>query len=139
MAESFQARFCRHFQVPPERFVSELLKRALYPRARWLRPLIWLLDRGHFAADEQFVAGVGRLTQRRDFYSELKDFHVHPENERFLRSQLRLRISANRMSRIFFEIWATDPAAAAEAADNSGAPFGSSTRRASGSAPPESV
>jgi hypothetical protein len=130
MPETFQDRFCRHFHMPPERFAAELLRRALYPRARLLRGVIWLFDHGHFAPDEQFVAGVGRLTQRRDFFSELKDYHVHPENQSFLRSQLRMRISANRMSKIFFEVWANDPAAAADAPDLSEAPFTGRTPRA---------
>lgn len=139
MAETFQDRFCRHFNVPPEKFADALMRRALYPRARLLYRLIWFFDRGHFAPDEQFVTGVGRLTQRRDFFSELKDYHVNPDNRSFLRQQLRFRISANRMSKIFFEVWANDPEAAVNAPQPSEAPFTPKAPPAAGEAPPKSA
>jgi hypothetical protein len=132
MAETFQDRYCRHFQVPADRFADHILRRTLYPRARLLYGVIRLFDRGHFAPDEQFVAGVGRLKERREFFGELKDFHVHPDNGRFVRHQLRLRVSANRMSKIFFEVWAQDP----EAPQPSQAPFAPKTPPV---APPKSA
>jgi hypothetical protein len=123
MSETFQQRYCRHFKVAPERYAGSLLRRVLYPRVHLLRPLLWLRDHDHFAADHQFVIDVGRLTQRREFHTELKDFQYHPDNRGFLRGFLRLRISANRMSKVFYEVWAADPSAAADAPTPSGAPF----------------
>jgi hypothetical protein len=124
VSETFQQRYCRHFQIPPERFARSLLSRTLYPRVRLLRLLLWLCDRNYFGPDRHFVNGVGRLTQRAEFYTELKDFQFDPENRGFLRGALRLRISANRMSRLFFQIWPSETAMAP--ANPSGSPFGAS-------------
>lgn len=34
--ETFAERFCCHFDVPAENFETEILRRTLYPHARWL-------------------------------------------------------------------------------------------------------
>lgn len=108
MAETFHARFCRHAGISSDHFGVEVLKRTLYRRARVLRSVCLLFDRDFFAADNDFIAGVGQLTRRRDFHSEVQDFHTHPSNHGFLRRHLRFRVSVMRMSRLFHEAWPED-------------------------------
>jgi hypothetical protein len=139
VSETFQQRYCRHFGISPERFASSLLSRTLYPRVWLLRPLLWLCDRNYFAADKNFVGGVGRLTQRSEFYTELKDFQFDPENRGFLRGAVRLRISANRMSRLFFQVWPNESPSASAPANPSGSPFPATDGAAPSTAPGESA
>jgi hypothetical protein len=123
MTETFQERYCRHFKLPADRYETSMFRRALYPRVRWCRGLIWIFDRGFFSADREFVRGVGQLVRARDFHAELKDFQFHPDNRGFLRGGLRLRISANRMARMFFAIWGETDALPPAALNPSESPF----------------
>ena len=124
MTETFQERYCRHFRLPAERFEAHMFRRALYPRVRWWRGLIWFFDRGYFDADHEFVRGVGQLLRARDFHGELKDFQFHPDNRGFLRGGMRLRISANRMARTFFAVWGETDAVPPARLNPSESPFG---------------
>ncbi len=101
--ESFAEKYCRHFSVPPERFADDLLRRTLYPHARWLR---FLLSEELLAADRAFVSSVGRLSSRRDFTGEAAEFQRDPRNARFARYRARFRISVRRMRGLFETVWA---------------------------------
>ena len=101
--ESFAEKFCRHFAVSEDRFADEVLRRTLYPHARWLR---FLLSDELLAADRAFVSSVGRLSRRRDFAGEAAEFQRDPRNARFARYRARFRISVRRMKRLFETVWA---------------------------------
>lgn len=101
--ESFAEKYSRHFNVPPERVADDLLRRSLYPHARWLR---FLLSEELLAADRAFVSSVGRLSRRRDFAGEAAEFQRDPRNARFIRYRARFRISVRRMKRLFETVWA---------------------------------
>jgi hypothetical protein len=105
MRDTFQEKFCRHFGVPAVRYRPELLRRTLHPLARWFRWPLRLVTRDFFAADHEFIAGVGSLKRRRDFALEAQAFLSHPDNTRFLRRTLGLRISCARMQLVFYEVW----------------------------------
>lgn len=96
--ESFAEKYCRHFNVPSENFADDLLRRTLYPHARWLR---FLLSDELLAADRAFVSSVGRLSRRRDFAGEAAEFQRDPRNARFARYRARFRISVRRMRHVF--------------------------------------
>jgi hypothetical protein len=101
MAETFQEKACRHFDIPPERYGKTVLRLTLYPHARWLRLIpahAWL------APDLTFVTAVGRLTHGRGFSEIARDFQRDPQNRRFGRRALRLRVSVSRMLELFSEV-----------------------------------
>lgn len=100
--ESFAEKYCRHFNVPSENFADDLLRRTLYPHARWLR---FLLSDELLAADRAFVSSVGRLSRRRDFAGEAAEFQRDPRNARFARYRARFRISVRRMKNLFESVW----------------------------------
>jgi hypothetical protein len=104
--EPFAETFCRHFNVPPDRFEKELLRKALYPHARYFRRLLPDYMR---AADRSFVAGIGRLRRRRDLALEVAEFQRDPRNQGFSRNRLRLRISARRMQHLVEAVWGETP------------------------------
>jgi len=100
--ETFAHKFCRHFEVPMERFTAELLRRTLYGHARLLLRL------GSFDAlspDRDFARSVGRLTRPRDFTAEIREFQLDRRNTRFWRRRARLRVSVRRMQRVFTTVW----------------------------------
>ena len=102
MPETFQEKFCRHFDVPIKRYDKMALRFALYPHARWL----CLLGPKHLLnIDRSFVAAVGELTRHRDFLEEVQNFQRHDENRIFWRRTVRLRVSVERMQELFSEVW----------------------------------
>ncbi|HVU35323.1 MAG TPA: hypothetical protein VHE61_17940 [Opitutaceae bacterium] len=99
--DSFQETFCAQYGIPPARYAAIVLRLTLYPHARWLADLG---PERLLAPDRSFVAGVGRLTRWRDFAAEVREFQGAPENGRFWRRGLRLRVSVCRMRALFSEV-----------------------------------
>lgn len=92
MAADFAERFCADEGITPDRWQAVVLRHALYPHARLLRPIVALFDPEFFAADRDFLNGVGRLNRRSDFALEADEFAHHPANRGFARRALRLRV-----------------------------------------------
>lgn len=99
--ESFEETFCAQYGVPPELYGTTVLRLTLYPHARWLAGMS---PRRFLAPDRYFITCVGRLTRWRGFASEAHDFQHLPENRRFWRRSLRLRVSVGRMRVLFSEV-----------------------------------
>lgn len=103
---NFQELFCAQYEVPPARFCAAVLQLTLYPHARWLavlNPSDWL------APDRYFIECVGRLTRRSGFADEAYEFQQLPENRRFGRRHLRLRVSVHRMRVLLSEVMGRTP------------------------------
>jgi hypothetical protein len=116
---TFSERFCERYRLPPESYAPEMLRRVLYPRARWLAPVIRLFSPGIFDADCDFVRGVGQIRRAEDLDGEVSDFHLHPRNRGFLRRILKIRVSCRRVSHLVAAIM---PPGNSSPAGNSGAP-----------------
>lgn len=80
------------------------MSRALYLHARPLRRLLATLP-DYFAAEREFLRGVGDIRSRRFFHAEAGEFHTHAANRGICRRFLRLRVSAERVRRIMEETW----------------------------------
>ena len=88
--------------MPPERYESEMLRRSLYPHARLAR---FFAPAHSFAADRGFVSSIGRLKRRRDLAGEIVEFHDDPSNRLFWRRHGRVRVSTQRVQRLFNLVW----------------------------------
>lgn len=99
--ESFQEAFCAQFGVPHGLYGATVLRLTLYPHARWLAGLS---SHRFLDADRSFIARVGRLTRWRSFAGEVLEFRGAPQNRRFLRRNVFLRVSVNRMRILFSEV-----------------------------------
>lgn len=97
MTDNFSGQFCRHFKIPAGHYRAAVLNRTLYPPARWLRPVLSLIDRNYFSVENDYIDGVGRIHRARELTNESHEFSHHPVNRRFLRRTLRLRVSVGRM------------------------------------------
>lgn len=107
LSENFQAAFCTQYGVPPMLYGATVLRLTLYPHARWLA------DTGPhrlLAPDRSFIDNVGRLNRWRDFSGEAEAFQQLPENGRFWRRRLRLRVSIDRMRVLFSDVMGGTPA-----------------------------
>jgi len=100
MTENFAEKFCREHKIPATRYRAVLLRRTLYPAARWLAPVLRFINPEFFAADHEYLDSIGRLRRLRDLPHETHAFNHHPDNRSFLRRSLRLRVSAGRMQDI---------------------------------------
>jgi hypothetical protein len=93
---TFAEKFCAMHHVPASAYEKEMLSRSLYAPGK----LIWRLvgsDAGCFAADREFIGAVGKLTSLHGFEAEMWAFTVNPENSRFHRLSLRMRVSSKRV------------------------------------------
>ena len=91
--------YCEHRRISAERFEREVVSRSLHLQAR---PFYWLLglNREYTSPDYDFVRSVGDLRHWREFRNEAVEYHYHPHNRGFLRTVLRLRVSAQRLQRV---------------------------------------
>jgi hypothetical protein len=98
--KTFRELYCAQHSLPLDRFEKELISRSLHLHAR---PIYWLLglNRHYTSPDYEFVRGVGELRNRREFRNEAAEYHYHPHNRGLLRSALKLRVSSQRLQRIF--------------------------------------
>ncbi len=97
--KTFRELYCEKRGIGTERFEHELVHRSLHWQAR---PIYWLLglNREYTSPDFAFVRGVGDLRRWKEYREEALEFHYHPHNRGFLRTVLRLRVSAQRLQEI---------------------------------------
>jgi hypothetical protein len=93
---NFAEKFCAKNQIQPEDFVPTVLRLTLRPAARSIRTLL-SFNPDYFAADREFVRGVGRISRLEDFNSEAEDFMQDPDARGFLHQRLGLRVSRRRL------------------------------------------
>ncbi len=96
---TFSEKFCAKHNVRPEDFEATVLRLSLRPAARLFRPIL-NLNPDYFAADREFVRGVGRISRIEDFGSEAQDFADHPDGRGFCHQSLGLRISRQRLRKL---------------------------------------
>lgn len=98
--KTFADLYCEQRCLTREQFVADVFRRTLYAHARLLAPILRVLRPQHFAADYEFINGVGLLRRFRDYALEAEEFAHHPDNRGILRVTLNLRISSRRMRRL---------------------------------------
>jgi hypothetical protein len=95
---SIAERYCSLHGLSDAAFARHVLVRALTVQAQLAYPLLRWVP-GFFAADLELIRIVGRAASLRDFAVDAADFSVHPDNRRFTRRWLRLRISSRKLRR----------------------------------------
>jgi hypothetical protein len=96
---TFRELYCERRGISADRFEHELVYRSLHWQAR---PVYWLLglNREYTSPDYEFVRSVGDLRRWKEYREEAIEYHYHPRNRGFLRTALRLRVSAQRLKDI---------------------------------------
>ena len=93
---TFAERFCACYRINPADYEREMLRRSLYPTGKLVRFLMGS-DANYFVPDREFIRGVGTLNRMHGFGAEVWAFTVNPENSRFPRLRLKMRVSAKRV------------------------------------------
>jgi hypothetical protein len=100
---TFAECFCAKNNLTPDQYAREVFQRVVYRRVRWVKWLLPMLSRNHFAADFDLIYGVERLRRMRDFAAEGERFNEHPANRGFLRRTLMMRASTTRLRALIRE------------------------------------
>lgn len=87
-------------KISPQEFRAVVLKRTLYPHARWLQGILTACDAEFFRADLDYVNDVQHLRRLRDLWDISDDFFQHPGSKRRLKRVFRLRVSTYRMIKL---------------------------------------
>jgi hypothetical protein len=97
--KTFRELYCERRGISTHDFEHELVHRSLHWQAR---PFYWLLgmNRAYTSPDYEFVRCVGDLRQWKEYRNEAIEYHYHPHNRGFLRTVLRLRVSARRLQTV---------------------------------------
>lgn len=86
--------------VPEVRFARRLFWRCLHRRALPWVPLLATVRPGYFQVEAQLLAQVGRARNLAAVDEEIRIFHHQDVSHRWLRRQLKLRLSTRRLRRI---------------------------------------
>ena len=97
--KTFRELYCERRGIAADRFERDLVGRSLHWQAR---PVYWLLglNKAYTSPDYEFVRGVGDLRNWKEYRNEAIEYHYHPHNRGFLRTVLRLRVSASRLQSV---------------------------------------
>lgn len=114
--ETFRDAYCRRFVCPPLEFERRVFFAVAYPHVRLLL-MLGLYSTEHFSPDRALIAYCGILHSMRQLDDEVRDFARLPENRRFSRRVLLLRISGRRLKKLAAECMGMAPAS-----DHNGGP-----------------
>lgn len=95
---TFEESYCARHRCTPAQFRRRVFWLTLHRHALLFAPLALL--GGHFEIDHELIAACGRARTLRELQEELKDHRNQPENARWLRRWLRLRVSTQRLRRL---------------------------------------
>ncbi len=90
-----------------------MFRKCLYWHARWLVPVVRKLKPDFFAEDYKFIRYLGAATGVRDADVDVLNFRdVNLGNSGFWRTDLRIRVSGRRASRLVHELFGAEREAA---------------------------
>lgn len=100
---TFARSYCTRHRLSDDQFARAVLRRALYPQARLLNPLIALTAPDFFAAELELISTLGRVQSIRHFHEVSVDYRHQLARAGFTRRGLNLRISLRRLREIMAE------------------------------------
>lgn len=98
---NFAETFCERHGIALERFPAEMLRRALYPHARFILPVWAWFDETLLEADRELVLQIGSAETKDHIRSTLSRMPLYYGESWNSRQRGRLRISSRRV----MELW----------------------------------
>lgn len=104
-APTFREAFCRRFEVAPERFSPEVLRRCFPPASRILGSLLLSLRPSLFQRELEVIERLGQVTDDTLVKSELEGYVYETVRDRagFRTRTLGLRLSRRQFLRVLRE------------------------------------
>ncbi|MEO7414034.1 MAG: hypothetical protein ABIZ81_11830 [Opitutaceae bacterium] len=104
---TFSEKFCTRRHIPLTDYENEMLRVSLYFPGRLVR-LVLNREASYFAPDREFIRAVGKLPDVHGFDAEVWAYTINPENSRFHRLHLKMRVSAKKIYQQMREILGPD-------------------------------
>ena len=108
-ATSFQAAVCARFGCAPEAYAETVFQHTLFGHARWPSRLLRRLWPKFFADDFILIAGLAKLDSRGAIRRMVNAERYHCPPEGFLRHDLYLRVSGNKLCALANELFPPQP------------------------------
>jgi len=106
----FAKLYCDAHALAAEQFEPVLFQHALFWWARPLAPLLRWCWPDYFRVDQALLASVGAARRPEEVADAIFKFHAHPDNRRFLRRALLLRVSPGKIIPLFQAVTGGDDA-----------------------------
>jgi hypothetical protein len=108
-AAQLQFLFCRRFHCDTSEFEERALRECLYWHARLLAPLLRKVQPHFFDKDLKFIRYLGATTDWDEAKTDINNFYlVNVGKPSFARTDLRLRVSGRKASRLARELFPTN-------------------------------
>ncbi len=108
-----QDLFCQHFGCAQEEYEERAFRQCLYWHARFLAPLLRLVNPTLFDNDRKFIRYLGAATDWQEAKTDVNNFYVLNEGKPgFWRETLRLRVSGRKATKLARQLLVGLPSAA---------------------------
>lgn len=105
-SQQFRLLFCQRFHCPASEYEAWAFKKCLYWHARLLAPVVRRLNSAFFAEDFKFIRYLGAATDLQEAAVDLLNFRdVNLGKRGFWRTDLRIRVSGRKASRLVHELF----------------------------------
>ena len=95
--DSFFTLFCTAFDCLPDDYNEAVLWLCIFPQAVLLARIIWRLIPDYFDYDFEMIQQIKNVTSLEDLQFEINDFYYRHPPAGFLRRQLHIRLSGERL------------------------------------------
>jgi hypothetical protein len=109
---SFREAVCQHFRCAPEAYERTVFRRCLYRHAVWPALLLHQFSPDYFRLDFELIRVVASMTDTEQVWAEVRLHRAEHPPVGFLRRNLRLRVSFQRLLDLSTHLFAEQPAAA---------------------------
>jgi hypothetical protein len=97
--------FCERFKCSPEDYEERAFRMFLYWHARFLVPVIRIINPDYFLEDFNFIRYLGDAMDVRQAKVDVLDFKdLDRKHWRFLHTSLRIRVSHRKARRFAFQL-----------------------------------
>jgi hypothetical protein len=95
---TFAELYCAHTGCAPKDFRRRVFWRTLHWHAMPLAPVLLLGD--YFESDQRLIDACGSATGMQQISEQIQDHRHHPHHGDWLRQQMKLRVSTQRLRRL---------------------------------------
>jgi len=95
--KSLEKLYCEEHRCTLEEFPQCAFRECLHRHARPFAPLLGGFRAKYFAADRGLIIAAGRAAKRSEVRAAIDDYFNEPDNRRWLRARLNMRLSTRRL------------------------------------------